>query len=81
MRVNIYKTDNTYITTLNVKNMFDDNFYHCNMPTIGAATCKRILGGLYPNIKADGVTLIFENLKTSEKKAQKLFRNGTILDF
>lgn len=67
------------IEELNVRNVYDSRFWHRPMPTIGDRKCKEILKKMYPHMKADGVLVLIENVKTGETYTQKLHRNGTIL--
>ena len=88
MRVKIYELangrtnyENNFVCEINVKNQYESSFYFRDMPTIGERTCKKILNTLYPNFKVDGIELLFEDSKTGHRGIQKLYRNGTILNF
>lgn len=81
MIINIYDTNNNFIDCINVKKQYEDNFYFQNMPVIGSKRCKDILNKLYPHFKADGVTFIFEDVATGRRGLQKIYRNGTIVNF
>ena len=65
---------------IRIKNAYSDIYYR-NMPTLSAKRCKMILNKLYPHFKADGVDLVFEDVKTGYTGLQTLYRNGTILNF
>ncbi len=67
------------IAEVNVKNVYEDSFYHRNMPTLSARRCKQILNDIYPHFKADGITLVFEYVDSGFTWTQQLHRNGTIL--
>ncbi len=66
---------------MNVKSVYDDTFYHRSMPTIGKKRCSDILNNLHPNFKIEDTLLKFEDTKTGHIGIQKLYRNGTILNF
>lgn len=82
MTVNIYTIGKKkLIGTYNTRNAYDSTFYFRNMPTLSARTCRDILNTISPNYKIDSELLVFENIKTGHTGSQKVFRNGTILNF
>ena len=64
-----------------VKNVYDGSFYFSEMPTLTAKQCKEILNKISPNYKLHETTLVFEWAESGYTGTQKLYRNGTILNF
>lgn len=82
MKVNIYTIGKErLIGTYNVRSSYDSSFYFRNMPTLSAKRCREILNIVSPNHKIESETLIFENVETGYTGVQKVYRNGTILNF
>lgn len=69
------------IGTYNVKKVYDSSFYHRNMLTLSAKRCSEILNAISPNYKIESELLVFENVETGYTGTQKVYRNGTILNF
>lgn len=82
MKVNIYTIGKKQlIGTYNVRNVYDSGFYFRNMPTLSAKRCREILNIVSPDYKIESATLVFENVETGHTGVQKIYRNGTILNF
>ena len=88
MRVNVYKpscNSTNYkpelIITLNVRLQYESSFYFRNMPAISAKICRKIIRQLNNGILYNEETLLFENVKTGHRGIQKMYKNGTILNF
>lgn len=82
MKVKIYTIDRKELIGIyNVKSVYDPVFYFCNMPTLSAKRCRGILNMVSPNFKISYELFAFENVDTGHSGIQKLYRNGTILNF
>lgn len=82
MRIRIYKIGKTeLIEECNVKSMYEDTFYHRNMPMLSAKQCRKILNFISPNFKVDSKEFVIENITTGYIGVQQIFRSGTILNF
>ena len=82
MKIKIYKVGKTeLIGEYNVKSVYDSRFYHRNMPTLSAKRCREILNAVCPHFKVESELFVIENVKTGYTGIQKIFRNGTILNF
>lgn len=82
MKVNIYTVGKKkLIGTYDVRSSYDDIFYFRNMPKLSAKRCREILNIVSPNYKIESETLVIENVDTGYTGYQKIYRNGTILNF
>lgn len=82
MKIKIYTPFKTeLIGEYNARMLFDDTFYHRNMPTLSAKLCGKILNTISPHFKIDSEEFLIENLETGYMGVQRIFRDGTILNF
>ena len=81
-RLNIYDVGkHNLLWTGTVKNVYDGSFYFSDMPTLTAKQCREILNIISPNYKLHEATLVFEWVSSGYTGVQKIYRNGTILNF
>ena len=67
------------ITELNVRNIYDNRFWHRPVPTIGERKCKESLKKIYPWMNVDKIPVLFEDVETGRKHTQNIYKSGTIV--
>lgn len=82
MRIRIYTiAKRQLLVEYNVRSSYESTFYHRNMPTLSAKRCRQILDTVSPHFKVESELFTFENVKTGYTGMQKIYRQGTILNF
>lgn len=80
-RIYLYKKRKGYqlIEELNVRNTYEQKYWHKPMPTIGEHKCKKLLDKISPDCKVNEVSVLIENVETGDKHTQNIYRDGTII--
>lgn len=82
MKVKIYITGRReLIGVYNARSVYDPVFYFRNMPTLSARQCREILNTTSSNYKMNFEEFVFEDVDTGHNGVQKIYKNGTILNF
>lgn len=82
MKVRIYKkTGGEPVGEYITRNVFEDSFYHREMPSLTARQCREILDSISPDIKLNSERFVIEDMSTGHTGGQGIYRKGTILNF